>query len=69
MNDTADVAGDGPVQRDVGRPMPKRDHVAEALEVAHRQNSEDVATGWRRLRGCHECAWGKVLGCWLCGGR
>lgn len=20
-------------------------------------------------RGCHECAWGKVLGCWRCGGR
>ena len=19
--------------------------------------------------GCPECAWGKVLGCWLCGGR
>lgn len=20
-------------------------------------------------RGCHECAWGKVAGCWRCGGR
>ncbi len=20
-------------------------------------------------RGCNECAWGKVLGCWRCGGR
>jgi hypothetical protein len=19
--------------------------------------------------GCHECAWGKVLGCWRCGSR
>lgn len=20
-------------------------------------------------RGCHECAWGKVAGCWRCGSR
>jgi hypothetical protein len=22
-----------------------------------------------RLVGCHECGFGKVLGCWRCGGR
>lgn len=66
---TARHADEGQVDRPVGRPAPERDHVAVALEIAHRQNSEDVATGGRRLRGCHECAWGKVLGCWRCGGR
>ncbi len=29
----------------------------------------DKRSGWRLVRGCHECAWGKVLGCWRCGGR
>lgn len=23
----------------------------------------------RMPRGCHECAWGKVAGCWRCGSR
>jgi len=27
------------------------------------------ASGWRLVSGCSECAWGKVLGCWRCGGR
>lgn len=58
-----------PVEQPVGRLAPERDHVAAALHDAHRQNSEDVATGWKRLRGCSECAWGKVLGCWRCGSR
>lgn len=26
-------------------------------------------SGWRLARGCHECAWGKVAGCWRCGSR
>ena len=26
-------------------------------------------TGRRKASGCHECAWGKVLGCWRCGSR
>jgi len=29
----------------------------------------DPNSGWRKASGCHECAWGKVLGCWRCGGR
>lgn len=23
----------------------------------------------KRWTGCHECAWGKVAGCWRCGSR
>ena len=29
----------------------------------------DKRSGWRLVRGCHECAWGKVAGCWRCGSR
>lgn len=72
-----------PVERPVGRPEPERavatvteceacftpdvcqlrgtcDHYrAELLRVAARA----------RPKGCHECAWGKVAGCWRCGSR
>ncbi len=26
-------------------------------------------TPWRKTRGCSECGFGKVLGCWRCGSR
>ena len=29
----------------------------------------DKRSGWRLVPGCHECAWGKVAGCWRCGSR
>lgn len=29
----------------------------------------DPRSGWRKAIGCHECAWGKVAGCWRCGSR
>lgn len=29
----------------------------------------DMRSGWRLVRGCSECAWGKVAGCWRCGSR
>ena len=64
-------AGDT-VECDVTEPQPQTHRLtlltpeatAFANELLARPNS-----GWRLARGCSECAWGKVLGCWRCGGR
>jgi hypothetical protein len=62
----------------VGRLDPERDNVfgggaERASESNSRRpaNGDPYATTPTRLHtnGCHECAWGKVLGCWRCGGR
>lgn len=72
------LAGDSPVDRWVGRQAPKRDNVsAGGAERASESDSRHPADGdpyttaraHYTPRGCHECAWGKVLGCWRCGGR
>jgi hypothetical protein len=57
---------------DVRNPTPGT--LAMTLEtpaaVAHANTLlADKRSGWRLVRGCHECAWGKVAGCWRCGSR
>lgn len=54
--------------------QPRRETLALTLETpaaAAYANGllADPRSGWRLVSGCSECAWGKVLGCWRCGGR
>ena len=57
----------GPVQRSVGRPAPERCADCDLLHGC-REYCRCPPTA-PPARGCHECAWGKVLGCWRCGSR
>ena len=45
----------------------------EVLQLMHCHDPEHCGGPWDKrnyaARGCHECAWGKVLGCWRCGSR
>lgn len=56
-----------PLQRPVGRLPPERTDV-DAL-LADPSYYEPRISKKPLTRGCSECAWGKVLGCWRCGGR
>lgn len=57
--DSAPAVG-GPLERGVGRPEPERGRACEQGCTDYEDDGDS--------RGCHECAWGKVLGCWRCGG-
>lgn len=62
-----DLPGASPVDQPVGRPVPERtDACAQGC------NGCDECTDYddrdTEPEGCEECAWGKVLGCWRCGG-
>ena len=83
--DSAPAVG-GPLERGVGRPVPKPySHewfIERAREAGRTLDAIDAALGVPGIsrmvasarlpvmpRGCHECAWGKVAGCWRCGSR
>lgn len=60
------------VECDVREPHPQTYRLTLETRAAADYATEllrDPASGWRRARGCSECAWGKVLGCWRCGSR
>ena len=64
-------AAGSPVDCDVGRLEPER---ASAGTLTPEQRARLIASGpnagrVKRWTGCHECAWGKVAGCWRCGSR
>ena len=70
----ATPAGMPPVDRPVGRPGDARKKRMQAtpegraaLDAGKRMVENAIAQTLGR--GCPECAWGKVLGCWRCGGR
>ena len=70
MTDQVSRAVEGPLDATVGRPVPER---ASAGTLTPEQRARLISSGPNagrvRPAGCYECAWGKVLGCWLCGGR
>lgn len=60
------------VECDIRWPYPRTERLTLTTKRAADYASKllaDPRSGWRRARGCSECAWGKVLGCWRCGGR
>ena len=60
------------VECDVREPHPQTHRLTLETQAAADYATKllrNPASGWRRARGCSECAWGKVLGCWRCGGR
>lgn len=60
------------VECDVREPHPQTHRLTLETQAAADYATKLLATprsGWRKARGCSECAWGKVLGCWRCGGR
>lgn len=61
----------GPVERMVGRPTEQRADLGPRLTPDQRARLISGGPNAGRVRrvGCSECAWGKVLGCWRCGGR
>ena len=61
----------GRLDRGVGRLEPKREDFGPRLTPEQRARliSGGPNAGRVRREGCPECAWGKVLGCWRCGGR
>lgn len=57
---------------DVREPHPQTHRLTLETQAAADYATKLLAnpnSGWRMARGCSECAWGKVLGCWRCGGR
>jgi hypothetical protein len=64
-------ADEGRLERRVGRPVPERaNSPCPYADLCDQEG--DCASGCAirgAARGCPECAWGKVLGCWRCGGR
>ncbi len=71
MNEQTTPAGDGPAERPVRRPAEQRADLWPRLTPEQRARliSGGPNAGRVRREGCQECAWGKVLGCWRCGGR
>ncbi len=69
-NTTAPAVG-SPVERGVGRLPDERADLGPHLTAEQRARliSGGPNAGRVRRAGCYECAWGKVLGCWRCGGR
>jgi hypothetical protein len=73
MTDDTKPQADGPsVERPVGRPEPAR--VLPGRRMCCGTRYDDAhnpdCRGWRMgARGCVECGFGKVLGCWRCGSR
>lgn len=67
--DTTSLAGGSPLERGVGRPAPERANVAYLTGEANPMKDAEPGRRFWVARGCYECAWGKVLGCWRCGGR
>ena len=64
-------AGDT-VECDVCDPQPQTHRLTLLTPEATAFTNELLArpnSPWRKSRGCHECAWGKVAGCWRCGSR
>lgn len=70
---TALPADEGRLDRCVGRPVPKRCEPCRATGALHCADPENCGGPWDKRhdqpKGCHECAWGKVAGCWRCGSR
>jgi len=77
-------AVEGPLDAAVGRPVPERTGLrgfGVTITPGGARNWYAGADGVRRWasndqpcdppppRGCHECAVGKVAGCWRCGSR
>jgi hypothetical protein len=60
-----------PFERRVGRLPDERADLGPQLTTEQRARliSSGPNAGRVRRAGCYECAWGKVLGCWRCGGR
>lgn len=60
-----------PLDGRVGRLVPERSN--RHLLTPDMLEAEDAAGGvfaaGGLVRGCSECAWGKVAGCWRCGSR
>lgn len=61
------TADEGRLEAPVGRPAPERAGV-DAL-LADPSYYEPRIAKTPLARGCYECAWGKVAGCWRCGSR
>ena len=60
------------VECDVRQPYPQTHRLTLETQAAADYATKllrNPVSGWRRAIGCSECAWGKVLGCWRCGGR
>ena len=58
------------LERPVGRLEPERAELNTGCEALPPDPNMTHGAAWLILRrGCYECAWGKVLGCWRCGGR
>lgn len=71
MNSTKLPAVAGPVERPVGRPVEQREERGAhcfAVGCAGCDECTDYDDRDSEPEGCDECAWGKVLGCWKCGG-
>lgn len=70
-NDTQTQAADaGRLDQPVGRRAEERNDLGPRLTPEQRARliSGGPNAGRVRAAGCYECAWGKVLGCWRCGG-
>lgn len=70
-NEQLPAAPGFPVERSVSGPVPKReDRGAWCFDRGC--NGCDECTDYddcdNEPEGCEECGWGKVLGCWKCGG-
>jgi len=52
-------------------PAPVRSEAVPSLTAEQRARliCGGPNAGRVRREGCHECAWGKVAGCWRCGSR
>lgn len=60
------------VECDVREPYPQTHRMTLETQAAADYATKllrNPASGWRMARGCSECAWGKVAGCWRCGSR
>lgn len=66
-NETLLPADEGRLEPGVGRLVEERTHLTP--EQRARLISSGPNAGRVRRAGCYECAWGKVLGCWRCGGK
>ena len=55
------------VECDIRQPFARTERLTLTTQKAADYATEllrNPASGWRKSRGCPECAWGKVLGCW-----
>ena len=70
-NETLPAAVEARLEPGVGRLPNEGTDLGPRLTPEQRARliSSGPNAGRVRREGCYECAWGKVLGCWRCGGR